>query len=110
MIILRQINIRTLPQKDIEDSPGISVILLGVVGLVKDEKIDFVHRYEGVHETLVQYFGSTNNDHIFGEDIFPFFLCPEIAAHFSAEAIHLLVQVAFKDSGLLEHQRDTVHL
>ena len=99
-----------LPQKDIEGSPGISVILLGMVGLVKDEKIDFVHRYEGVHETLVQYFGSTNNNHIFGEDFFPGSPSPEIAAHFSAEAINLLVQVAFKDSGLLEHQRDTVHL
>lgn len=59
--------------------------------LVKDKKINLIHRDERMHEALMQYFCSTNNDHVVSKDLVPCFFHPEIATHFTTEAFDLLV-------------------
>ena len=56
--------------------PGIRSVLFRVMGLVKNEKVDLVDRDERMHETLGQYLGSADNDHVFVEHLPPSLPCP----------------------------------
>ena len=90
--------------------PGVGVILLGVMSFIKDEQIDVFHFDESMHQALVQNVRGTDNRHVCREVLLPDFFTPKFAAHLSAEAIDLLIEIAFKNSILLEDQRHAVDL
>ena len=90
--------------------PSISVVLLCVMSFIEDKEIDLLHRYERVHQTLIEYLSRANYNHIFCENLVPSLLDPKVTAHLSTEMSNLLVKVTFEDSGLLKYQCYAVNL
>ena len=67
------------------------MVFLCMMCLIEDKKVDLVDGNERVHETLVEDFCRTDDNHVFLEYLPPGFLCPKIAAHFPTEVLNLLV-------------------
>lgn len=81
-----------------------------MVCFIKDEKIDIIDRYKGVHQALIEYLCRAHNDLVLSEMFCPDFFRPEIAAHFSTETFNFLIQIAFEYCELLENKCHTIHL
>lgn len=90
--------------------PCVSVILLCMVGFIKDEKINLIDPYKRMHETLVKYLCRAYNDQILSEMFLPGLPRPQITSHFSTESLDLVAEIAFKNSKLLEDESYTIDL
>lgn len=67
------------------------MIFLRMMRFVEYEKINLIDRNERVHEALVQYLCSANNDHVVSKDLVPRRFLPKIASHFTTQGFDLLV-------------------
>lgn len=63
-----------------------------------------------MHEAIIQDLYRADNYHVLLEVLLPLLLFPKIATHLPTKALDLLVEIAFKDGKLLEHQSHTVYL
>lgn len=81
-----------------------------MVCFIKDEKINIIDRYEGVHQALVEYFCCAHNHLVLREVLCPSLLHPEVAAHFPAEALDLLIQITLEYCKLLKDKGDAINL
>lgn len=86
------------------------MVLLGVVGLIEDEKVDIIDRYEGVHQALIEYLCCAHNDFVFRKVLCPSLFYPEVAAHFPTKAFNLLIQIALEYCKLLEDKGHAINL
>lgn len=90
--------------------PCIWMILLCMVGFVKDKEVDLVHADEGTHETLMENFRRAENYHILLELLLPDFFSPMIGTHLATKTLDRLIQVDFQEFVLLKHQGNGIHL
>lgn len=79
------------------------MILLCVVGFVKDKEIDLVHTYEGSVETLMKNFRCADDYHVLLQLLQPDFLSPVICTHLATEALDRLIKIGFQKFKLLKH-------
>lgn len=90
--------------------PCIWMILLCMVGFVKDKEVDLVHADKGTHETLMENFRRAENYHILLELLLPDFFGPMIGTHLATKTLDRLIQVDFQEFVLLKYQRYRIHL
>lgn len=59
------------------------MVLLRMVGFIKDEEVDLFHLDVGIKQALVQDFCSANNHHVLFEKLIPGLSAPEVSAQSS---------------------------
>ena len=96
------------PRIEVLDDSGVGMVLLGMMGLVEDEKINLVDVDEGVMQALVENLCCADNGHVVGKHALPQFLAPQMVNHLPAELVDGMIQVAIKHSMLLKDERDFV--
>ena len=86
------------------------MILLRVVGLVKDEQIYLPHRNERVSKAVSQDLRCANDYHVLCDCFLPCSSIPRIATQISPKATDLLVKIAIQYGILLKDECNGIDL
>jgi hypothetical protein len=86
------------------------VVLLCVVGFIKDQEVDFLYLHESIKKAFMKNVGCANYDHVFIKLIFPRLLVPVVYPHIAVEMTDILVNIVSQNSSLLENKCHAVNL